>query len=297
MLDFIINPTAGGKGGKRISRALEKIKKRLAELKVDYTLHFTDHPRHATTLTAQLIERGATDIIVAGGDGTLHEVINGFSDFERVSLGIIPCGTGNDFADALGIPKDPVKALEDVIFGKPAYTDFMQMPTVRGLNVIGMGVDVEVLKRYAACKKKTRFTYTTCLIKTLLHKKMTEFDAEFNGSKQSYSSFIACIANGKQYGGGIPICPVAKPFDGALDFVAVENVSGLKMISAFLKLKRGKLLTLPQTFHDKCQSVKIIPQGDYTVNVDGELYENIPFEVNIVSNALRVYKRLPDCNK
>ena len=291
MLDIIVNPVAGGKNGKKIRLAMDKIKRKLDERGIRYALHMTERPHHATELTSALINNGATDIIVAGGDGTLHEVINGFDRFDKVALGIIPCGTGNDFSDSLGIPRNPLKALDEILDGSPEYADFMQMPTIRGLNIIGMGVDVEVLKKYAACKKKTRFTYTACLIKTIAHIKTMHFDAEFLGKRKSYRSFIACIANGSTYGGGIPICPVANPRDGRLDFVAVDDVKGLKLISAFIKLKKGKLLTLPQAYHATTEEVKIFPDGDYTVNVDGELYENIPFEVKIVKNTLRVYKK------
>lgn len=289
MLDFIVNPTAGGKDGAKIKRALPKIEKRLVERGVPYVIHTTKTPHHATSLTDRLIKNGATDIIVVGGDGTLHEVINGFSEFDRVALGIIPCGTGNDYADALKIPSDPVEALDKILDGTPQYTDFMQMPTVRGLNIIGTGVDVDVLKRYAKCKKKTKFKYTLCLISSLLHLKMAEFDAEFNGEKKSYRSFIACVANGKSYGGGIPICPVAEPSDKKLDFLAVKELRGFKLIGAFLKLKKGRIMEFPETFHDKTEEVKIYPKGSYTVNVDGELYDDIPFEVKIVSDTLRVY--------
>ena len=289
MLDFIVNPTAGGKDGAKIKRALPKIEKRLVERGVPYVIHMTKTPHHATSLTDRLIKNGATDIIVVGGDGTLHEVINGFSEFDRVALGIIPCGTGNDYADALKIPSDPVEALDKILDGTPQYTDFMQMPTVRGLNIIGTGVDVDVLKRYAKCKKKTKFKYTLCLISSLLHLKMAEFDAEFNGEKKSYRSLIACVANGKSYGGGIPICPVAEPSDKKLDFLAVKELRGFKLIGAFLKLKKGRIMEFPETFHDKTEEVKIYPKGSYTVNVDGELYDDIPFEVKIVSDTLRVY--------
>lgn len=290
MLDFIVNPTAGGKKGKRIKKAIERLQKRLEEKNIPYTLHYTERPYHATELTRSLIENGATDIIVAGGDGTLHEVINGFSNFEKTALGIIPCGTGNDFATALDLPEDPVAALDVILDGSPSFVDFMQMPTVRGLNIIGTGVDVEVLKRYAKCKRKTKFAYTACLIKTLFHLKMSEFEAETLGQKKSYRSFIACIANGSRYGGGIPICPEANASDNKLDFVAVEEIRGLKLVKSFLKLKKGKILNLPQTCHFNMTEVKIYPKGDYTVNVDGELYENIPFEVKIVSELLRVYR-------
>jgi YegS/Rv2252/BmrU family lipid kinase len=290
MLDFIVNPSAGGKDGKKIKKALPKIEARLLEKNVEYVIHMTKSPKQATELTEMLIQAGATDIIVIGGDGTLHEVINGFSNFDRVALGIIPCGTGNDFASALNLPLDPIDALNVILDGEPKYTDFMQMPTVRGLNIIGTGMDADVLKRYQALKKKSKLGYTTSLIKTLFDYKYIEFDAEVNGERTSHFSFTACVANGHRYGGGIPICPVADPTDNKLDFLVVDQINGIKIINAFIKLKSGKILTLKESHHQNMQEIKIFPKGDYVVNVDGELYENIPFEVKIVSNTLRVYR-------
>ena len=290
MLHFIINPSAGGKDGTKIKKALPKIEKRLLEREVKYVIHMTKCAGSATELTQMAISQGATDLIVMGGDGTLHEVINGFYNFENVNLGIIPCGTGNDFASALGIPLDPLDALDLILDGTPKFTDYMQMPTVRGLNIIGTGIDVDVLKKYSAQKKKTKFAYTMCLIKALLDFEYSNFDAEFNGQTTPFKSFVACVANGYRYGGGIPICPPANPTDGKLDFVAVDEMPKFQIIGAFLKLKKGKLLTLPQAHHYTTDKIVIKPKGEYTVNVDGELYDNIPFEVEIVSNKLKVYK-------
>lgn len=290
MIDFIVNPSAGGKDGKKIKKALPKIEKYLTEKNEKYIIHMTKNPRQATALTDSLIKNGATKIVVVGGDGTLHEVLNGFSEFDKVSLGIIPCGTGNDFVSALKLPADPIKALEVVLYGEAKYTDFMQMPTVRGFNIIGMGIDVDVLKRYSRLKKKTKFKYTWCLIKTLFAFDYVKFDAEIDGVKNTYTSFMACIANGHRYGGGIPVCPVADPTDNKLDFVAVKEMKKLKLIKAFIKLKKGKVLDLPEATHLNMQKIKIFPEGHYTVNVDGELYDDIPFEVQIVSNKLRIYR-------
>ncbi len=290
MIDFIINPIAGGKSGKKIKKALPLIQERLTETKTDFAFHYTEGKGQASSLTTKLIDGGATDIVVVGGDGTLHEVINGFTDFDKTALGIIPLGTGNDFASALKLPLDPIDALNVILNGTPKFTDFMQMPTVRGLNIIGMGVDVDVLKRYEKLKRKSRFGYTMSLIKTLFNFNYVDFSADMNGSTKNYHSFIACVANGHRYGGGIPICPIADPADGKLDFVAVDEINGLKIINAFLKLKNGKVLSLKQSFHDTTGFVKIQPNGDYTVNVDGELYDNIPFEIKLVSDKLRVYR-------
>lgn len=292
MLDFIMNLNASGRKGKKLKRVLSALKKRLNERAVLYKFHCTRYRRHAVTLTEELIKNGATDIIVVGGDGTLHEVINGFCNFDKANLGLIPCGTGNDFANALHLPEDPVKALDLILDGEPKYTDFMQMPSVRGINIIGMGIDVDVLKKYENLRKKTRFGYTKCLIKTLFNFKCSEFDAIINGEKKHYRSLIAAIANGITYGGGMPICPVADPSDNKLDVVTIDNVKGLKIIGAFLKLKQGKILSLKQTTHTTTtETIKILPSEEhYTVQVDGELYNDIPFEVKLVSNTLKMYR-------
>ena len=290
MLDFIINPIAGGKHGKKNRKTVALIENILKEKNVEYCLHLTTYKGHARDLTKLLIKRGATDIIVVGGDGTLHEAINGFSNFEKVNLGLIPCGTGNDFAKAIGISLIPEKALDIILNEQPKYVDFMQMPTVRGINIIGTGIDVDVLKRYEKLKKKNKFNYTTCLIKTLFNFNYTDFTAHIDGTTTEYRSFIACIANGSVYGGGIPICPIANPTDNKLDFVAVDSMAKIKIIGAFLKLKRGKILTMKQATHCTCEQIKVQTDKPCTVNVDGELYENIPFEVKIVSNTLKMYR-------
>lgn len=290
MLDFIVNPTAGGKNGKKIKKSIAKIEEYLTSLGVLYTIHYTLKKHDATTLTSSLIDNGATDIIVVGGDGSLHEVINGFHSFEKVNLGLIPCGTGNDFASALKLPLDPIKAVDVILNNKAQYTDFMQMPTVRGINIIGMGIDVDVLKRYASLKKKTKFSYTSCLIKTLLDFEYSDFTVDMNDKEENHRSFVAVVANGHAYGGGLSVCPIANPTDKKLDFVAVSELSKIKIIGAFLKLKQGKILSLKQAHHENMTEIKIHTQKPVTVNVDGELYENIPFEVKIVSDTLKMYR-------
>lgn len=290
MLDFIANPMAGGKNGKKMHSVLAKLESRLKERNVEYTIHITHELKQSRTKTEELIKNGATTIIAVGGDGTIHEVLNGFCQFDRCDLGIIPCGTGNDFASAIGLPTDPVDALDVILDGTPKYTDFMQMPGVRGLNIIGTGIDVDVLKRYNSLKKKTKFGYTWSLIKTLLNFKYIEFDAVIDGKTERYRSFIAGIANGTRYGGGIKLCPDANASDNYLDFVAVKEMGLFRIIKAFTKLKKGNILNMKETTHKKMKSVKIITDTPVTVNVDGELYDGIPFEVEIVSNTLRIYR-------
>lgn len=291
MLDFIVNPTAGGKNGKKMMKILHKITKHLDEKNVNYQIHIAKELKSSREKTAELIKGGATDIIAVGGDGTLHEVINGFTDFERVNLGIIPCGTGNDFAGAIGLPKNPIETLDLILEEEPKYTDFLQTPSVRGLNIVSTGIDVDVMKRYNALKKKTKFGYTKCLMKALQNFEYSDFTVEINGEKTDYRSFIAGVCNGHRFGGGIPICPKAIPSDNILDFIAVKEIPKRRIPLAFLKLKAGKIFSFKETVHERVNEIKITSSSPLIVNIDGELYENIPFEVKIISNTLKVYRK------
>ena len=290
MLDFIVNPIAGGKHGKKTRKTVATIEAILKQKNIDYVVHFTRHKGHAKELTAALVDKGATDIVVVGGDGTLHEVINGFKNFDKVNLGLIPCGTGNDFAHSVKIPLSPEKALDIIIGNTPKYTDFMQMPTVRGINVIGTGIDVDVLKKYESLKKKTKFGYTKCLIKTLFDFEYVSFTADIDGAREDHHSFIAGVANGQVFGGGLVISNDADPTDNKLNFVAVKSLKFFGILKALIKLKRGKLHTMKQTTTKTCKSIEIITEKPCTVNVDGELYKNVPFKVDIVSNTLKMYR-------
>ncbi len=291
MLDFIVNPKAGTVKGKKLKKVLAKLEERLHEKNVPYTIHKTNYKGHAKTLTSNLITAGATDIIAIGGDGTLHEIINGFHNFENCNLGLIPCGTGNDFAATVGLPKDPVDALNVILLNQPKYTDYMQLPTARGMNVVGTGLDVSVLQRYEKLKKKTKFGYTMSLIRTVFGFKGVEFEVEVDGETKTFHSFISAVCNGDRYGGGIKICPIAKADDGQLNFVSVDHVQGLfAIIKEFLRLKKGKILESPRATAFPVNKIKVVSKGEPIVNIDGELYENIPYEVEVVSNQLKMHR-------
>ncbi len=289
-LDIIANPIAGGKKGKKMQKNLKKIKERLIERKIEYRIHTTEYKGHGTTLTKELINGGAKNIICMGGDGTLHEVINGFDNFDQVNLGLIPCGTGNDFAHAIGLPKDPLKALDVILEQKAKYTDFLQLPTVRGINIVCMGIDVDVLIRYSKLKRKNKIGYTWCLLRTLFNFRYSDFTANIDGEEKKLTSFIACIANGPVYGGGIPICPPANPTDNELDFIAVTKIKKFIIPIKFIQLITGKIMKFKQTVYTRGKKVKITTPHPYTVNVDGELYPDILFEVEVVSNKLKMYR-------
>ena len=288
MFRLIVNPNAGrGKKKKQYRRVLARMRERGLAFSVSET-----HARgEAKELARQACEAGE-DVIVVGGDGTLHEALNGFCNFERCALGLIPLGTGNDFAAAAKIPEDPVRAVDLIADGAPQFTEYMQMPQgVRGINVIGTGIDVEILRRCRRCGLfRGKTGYLLSLIVSLIKFRNYELTARFNGKEERYKTLIACIGNGYRIGGGIRMCPAAVLGDGLLDFVAVDNVKKSRIIPAFIRLMKGRILEESFTRFERCEHLEVVPEKPLTVQVDGELYDGLPFVVDIVKDRLRMYR-------
>ena len=289
MLDIIFNPVAHK--GKSL-QALQTVERILTEKGIPYRVHTTTRAGDGKTLTEAAIANGATDIIAMGGDGTISEVINGFSNFERVNLGIIPCGTGNDFVVSLGVSEDPEEALRHILEGTPSYIDFYELPFGRGINVTGAGLDVDVLRRYNAKKKRNKGTYVRSLLEAVVHHKPYHFTVEMNGKTQTHDCFIVAVGNGACFGGGIYMCPEAKIDDGKLDVVIVKDVKKIGIPGAFIKLMSKKILQFKKTIFERAEEIHVTSDKPIIVNVDGEIYENQDFHVKIVHDKLRVY-RLP----
>lgn len=234
MLHFIYNPIAGGgssagsgtsAGGGKAGQARQAMEPLLTD--VPHAFHATSGKGEATAIARRLTAEaeGDIDIIAMGGDGTLHEVLNGLTDPARVRLGLIPCGSGNDFAAAAGLPLDPAAALEIILRGEAQYTDYMECSGVRGINAIGTGIDVDILRRYARMKRlKGSAAYLASLILTVIGYAPRRFREQVDGREVPHEALIACAANGQSIGGGIPIAPKAVIDDGLLDVVIIDGI-------------------------------------------------------------------------
>lgn len=291
MLHFIYNPIAGNGRARRFREALEA---RLNALGAAYLFHDTHDRGEAVDIARRLSEKsreGDLDIVAMGGDGTLHEVLNGLADPARVRLGLAPCGSGNDFAAAAGIPTTPSGVADLLLKGRTRFTDFLECGGVRGINAIGTGIDVDILRRYQRMKVlKGSAAYLASLILTLLQyepRRFTEIDVE---NARPHSAFIACAGNGQRIGGGIPICPEAVVDDGLMDIVIVDDIRKPRLPGAFIKLIRRRILELPTTTFRRDKRLRIRADAPMPIQIDGEIYEGLPFDVRVVSNVLRIYR-------
>ena len=262
-----------------------------------YEFHFTRHPGHASELAAQLTAgEESVRLIAMGGDGTLHEVLNGVRDTSRCKLGVIPVGSGNDFAAAMDIPEDNIKyAAQLIAFRSPTYIDYIQLSTgLRSLNAVGCGMDVDVLKRTYASNRKGKSKYLFGFLKSFLSYRARRFAVEIDGGeRKNYNGLIACLGNGKQIGGGIRLFPKAKPDDGYMDFIIVDYLSRFKTFVAFAKLFFGKLDSIREVTSARCRQAVIYPCSDsFTIQAEGELYDYSNCDsvaAEIVAGKLRFY--------
>lgn len=274
-------------GEKKIARAVAAFKKHGKEV----TVHRTKKQGHAGEIAAELSSLGQDcAVIVMGGDGTLHEVLGGISGFERCALGLIPCGTGNDFAVAAKIPKNIDKAAKLIAEGTPRPIDHIELSNgLRSINAVGMGIDVDVLKKAYSGGKPSKSRYLTSLIYCLKHFESYNFTVEYDGKREKHYGLIAALGNGRQIGGGIKLFPDAKLDDGYMDLLIVDYVSKFKMIFAFIKLMLGRINSIKEVTAARVKSAKFIPEKPCSIQAEGEIYQNTEIDARIVEGKLRFF--------
>lgn len=287
MLQIIVNPVAGKKKTVKNLQIAERV---FSERGIAYKVRKTAASGDGEKIARELSEQGEREFVVVGGDGTLHEVLNGLSDPSVCSLGLIPSGTGNDFAEALGIPLEAEKAALKIADGKPADVDYLQIGHRRSMNVAGIGMDVDVLERCQRGKMRGKLKYLKSLLTSLFAFKGYHVKIESEGRVEEHDALIAAVCNGSTFGGGIKICPDAQTDDRKMNVVLIDCIGGKwKIIQAFIQLMKGKVLSYPLTTHFLCDKVTFTPETPCTSQLDGELYKEISFEAEIKS-GLKFFK-------
>lgn len=269
---FILNPVAGGGRARNlISIIEEKMKKN----EIDYEMILTTKPKEAIKMAE---EAKNNTIIAVGGDGTVNEVAKGLINRGTGVLGIIPGGTGNDMCRSLGLSMDPNEAIETIIKGK---TKEMDLGTANGyffLNIASVGFDAEVVRNTDKIKHKIKgkMAYVLGVIITLLNFKKKDIELEIDGNIYKKRMVLLAVGNGKYYGGGMKILPMAKIDDGYLYTCLVKDISNFKILFLFPSIFSGNHLKFTKYIEVfKAKSVKIRSKKGFYLNLDGDV---IPIE-------------------
>ena len=288
MFHIIVNPE-GGKG--KSLKALAKVEQILKDKNVEYVVHKTERPGHATEITRELSKEPDTNIIMMGGDGSFNEILNGVENFDNVTLGIVPCGSGNDFIKKSGHPLDTEKALEVVLNGNVEYCDYIQLDDRRCLNVLGGGMDVDVLLNYATRKHgPAKVRYYMSLFHVLAHARFHHLRLTVDdGEPMERSVFMIGVGNGGIIGGGIPICPSADPYDGELSIVVVNEMKKSKILVELPGFLSAKHVKKPYTEVFSGKKLRLEVLDDSKFEVDGEIFDGTDVHAELVHNKLRIF--------
>ncbi len=284
---FIVNPIAGRDKAKK---SIPLIEEKMDKLNIEYSIAVTKEPKEATSLTISGLDNGFDSIVAVGGDGTINEVAMGIIKKGHGTLGIIPGGTGNDLARSLDIPLDPEEALYTLLSGEKKHIDFGKINGRFFLNVASMGLDADIVKRTEDVKKliKGRIAYTISLIITLVAYKSQKLIIELDDETIEVDAMLTAVANGKYYGGGMKICPMAVLDDGSFHVVVVKKVSKFKLLTLFPLVFKGShvnLTDLVKIYRSK--KVKIKFDKELLLNIDGDV---IPAkdEVNFIIDERKI---------
>lgn len=267
--------------------------------------------RHdAVSLAQKLVARKVDVIIAAGGDGTIHQVVNGMlRDYQPPTvlpvLAVLPLGSGNDFARALGADSSPAGLVKRIMAMKTRFIDvgdvhYSVSPPSSGVtsiqdsrffvNVVDVGMGPTVVKGVTDSGRAfgSGIAYYQSILKTFLTFKAKTFHAV--GTDWKWTSKMKCfaIANAKYFGNGLCVAPDADLEDRVLDVFACGGVSAVDFILQTIPLKKGKKINHPKVFYFKTQSVEMTAEEPTELEADGEIIGWLPAKATLSAHKLQI---------
>jgi diacylglycerol kinase (ATP) len=244
-------------------------------------LMVTDRPGHASELARMAADEGYDVVVAAGGDGTVHEVVNGLKQAEGagVKLGVIPIGTGNDFAHGLNIPENIPLAVERVFRGHCRSIDLAAVVDDRGKNRLfennlGIGFDANVVMRVKAITRLHGFPkYFWGVLKTLaLDFRPFRFDMRFDDEELSQDVLFVAFGLGPRHGGGFMLTPNAQQDDNLIDTCTARPMSRLMALFLLNSAVHGTHIHKSQVTMRQNQQIQIASSQPLPVHIDGEVF-------------------------
>ena len=298
----VVNPISGyGKG----LDDFPLISKLLRDNGIACEAVFTEHKYHATELTVSAITEGYRHIIVVGGDGTLHEVVNGLFiqkcvEPAEVTVAVISVGTGNDWIRMYGLPKQYSAVIRAI---KEGYTFLQDVAAVEYeesrynqtrymANVAGVGFDAAVIKRGMTMRErgaKGASLYIRALISTFFRYKPTGVKIWID-DRLMYNNllFSLAIGVGKYNGGGIQQLPIAVADDGLLDITLIRPIHWWHILFRLRRFFNGEIYSIGHVQHLQGSKIRIESSPEIQLEIDGELLGGTPVELRVLHRAVKV---------
>ncbi len=261
-------------------------------------LWLTERPGHGTEFVTEARRAGVDLVVAAGGDGTVHEVVNGLvSDHRSATLGIVPLGSGCDYAKTFDIPHDVTTACARILSpSPPRLVDVGELTCMRGdeqvvryfANIAEVGIGPEVVARATRLPRwlgPAMYLGAFCLTLPRYERREAEIDMGAERYVGPLTNLVVAI--GRVFGGGMRVAPNADPADGRFD-VQVQFGSKLDYVRGIAKVYRGTHLPHPRIREERVETVVIACKPPGLIEADGEVIGTTPATFRVLPGALRL---------
>ena len=284
-------------GRGRAHRHLSQIQKLFESFQVPAKFEFTNSTHELEASAQDAISHGQRALFALGGDGTFQALANAAFGAD-VLLGILPFGGGNDFAAALGLPENPLQAVNSILRGGPRYVDLVKVRTAEGRTRLyagggGIGLDAEAA-RYANSAFRRfpgRSRYIASALRALVGFVPLEVRVEFPGSDLipvEAQALVAAVLNSPSYGAGLKLAPGATVDDGWLHFVMLENLSLIEVMRILPPLIATGELRTSRVKRWQARRVRLTTSKPTVFHGDGEILGSTPVEIELVPRAAKI---------
>ncbi len=299
-MQFIVNPTAGGGRARRAARAIER---RLSRAGVDFRLAETAGRGDALDLAREAARAGADAVVAVGGDGTVHEIVNGLlrAREEQVPLppfGVVPAGSGNDFVTSAAGTSDALALYNALRGGALRSVDAGRVEWPGGhayfVNAMGLGIDVEVVRQVERSPRLPGLAgYLLALARALVGFSAVPVRLRVDGEEWRGRVMMAAVSNGARLGGGFRLSPDARIDDGHLDLCIVSRLGAWGVARAVPRILAGTHGTMAAVTMRKGTMIEIerTDGASLVLQLDGELCDVGPAALTRVAalpGALRL---------
>ncbi len=286
-IPVVLNPAAGrGTAGEREG----ELRRLFQGWGVGVEIFRTEGPEEAQALVRDFCARAEPVVAAAGGDGTIHAVAQALVG-TTTALGVLPMGSGNDFARTLGIPPDLKEAVRTLLCGRLRPVDVGEVFGRFYLNSLGMGIDGQIAHDYQAHPfLRGELGYLLATVFEVFRFRPVEMEVEAEGFGHKGKLLTVAVMNGPWAGGGFCLAPRAKPDDGLLDLALIGHYPRLVRLAVLPKTRDGSYLSLKRTKLVCVRAAKIRAERPLVVHMDGELLpeRHSSLEVAIHPQALYV---------
>lgn len=288
---MIVNPHGGGKKGMAI---LEKVKPVFKQASIELDVKETRYAGHARVLANSLELDGFDGLCAIGGDGTMHELVNGIltrKDKKKIPIGLVTGGTGNSFMHDMNC-LDPVVAAKRIVSGRIQKLDVARVDAkgeiIFGYNIVGWGIptDVNIIAEKIRWLGGQRYNVGAVIEVLRNRTRLAKITMDGQSIAGDYGFILAC--NTIHTGTAMKMAPLAKVDDGLIDLLVVRKAGRLKLLSLFTKIFKGGHVGDPVVGYHQVKEFSVVPVDDHILNIDGEIVGSTPIHVKMLPGELDV---------